>query len=1052
LKTYDILLEETSNPNIGNIEDIDEILVSIDQLIINGQYDTAEDVCKKLLDLKNEFQGLFKRLGIIYFKRQQMPEAQMFLKKELNFENKDIEVLKYLALIYLDKGDSLAVLDTLLEILIIDPNNKEVLQKINEIMRSANSDSYKLWQSFQEFENSTPAVFTIETALACNLRCPECAIGSDAISSRAKGYLKFDKFKIIADKIRPYVKYLYLHLWGEPMLNKEIFKMIEYSSKFTKTNISTNANIVDEEVAEKLILSGVSDIIVSIDGMTQNIYEKYRVGGDVEKAKNGLKYLTFYNNKNGNKVNIIPQFIVFKHNQHEMEDFRNFCSSLGLQTFFKAPYIRYDDSNFAYADNMEYHRAEFSSIKSIKDEMRNCVNPRNVFTMNIDGSVIICCHDYNKHTNFGNIFENNVLEIWNNPKYREFRWNILKGAAPAFCLTDCQTYKLSKDKIKELKNPNTFDTDSFTSKEKSELPNNNLNNHSKKINLCSGTIKLPGYINIDICQDSDIILDLEKDLLPFPNNSIDTLVCISAINYFSIQRGQEIINEVYRVLKPGGIARFGTQDLEVITEKYLNKDKEFYFQKSANGADRFKGRTIGEKLNEWFYGYEASGKKCKYVYDFETLALLFTNAGFVNIENKQFLDSKIKDIDKIDNRPEQMFFLEAEKLDDSKLKYSDGNKNYGLDVSEKRKFELQNHLLYAINWLKKSHDVTEDGGSSAMFYLRENRWHTSYPETTGYLIPTFLNYSKLYNDFEMFDRAVQMGDWEISIQRNEGGIGEPANAKQSEPRVFNTAQVLYGFLSLYQSTLEERFLQAAIKAGDWIVTKQNKNGSWHDYTHDGENCVHARTALPLYLLGILTGDKKYSLSAEKFVEWALEQVNGNGWFNNTSINTPNEKPWTHLIGYVLQGLYEISNLTNNIVLKNRIIRSLEAAADAICNTYDLYKSKLPGLPGTLDCNWKSDDQYTCITGNAQIAIFLAELRGTIDKDIYTRISDQLTNNIISVQLIDNIHNDNLLGGLTGSYPVSGGYCPDTIPNWGVKFFSDLLILKLNDTDTSLFPC
>ena len=137
---------------------------------------------------------------------------------------------------------------------------------------------------------STPEIFAIETILGCNLKCPECAIGGNFVS-RKKGWMTFIKFKLIADKIRPYCKYLYLHIWGEPMLNNDIYQMIEYASTFTRTNISTNGKSMTDKNAEMLIRSGVNDIIVSIDGVSQNVYEKYRVGGSVQKAINSLKML-----------------------------------------------------------------------------------------------------------------------------------------------------------------------------------------------------------------------------------------------------------------------------------------------------------------------------------------------------------------------------------------------------------------------------------------------------------------------------------------------------------------------------------------------------------------------------------------------------------------------------------------------------------------------------------------------------------------------------------------------------------------------------------------
>ena len=181
-----------------------------------------------------------------------------------------------------------------------------------------------------------------------------------------------------------------------------------------------------------------------------------------------------------------------------------------------------------------------------------------------------------------------------------------------------------------------------------------------KINLCSGAKKLTGYCNIDLVRNADLIIDLEKKLLPFADDSCEVVICISAINYFSRDRALAIIKDVFRVLKPGGITRFATQDLRLIAQKYVATDETFFNAKLQSGAARFAGETFGDKMNSWFYGYEtAGGKHCRYVYDFESLSLLFKKAGFNIIEQKKYCESRLPQIALIDNRPEQMFFLEA---------------------------------------------------------------------------------------------------------------------------------------------------------------------------------------------------------------------------------------------------------------------------------------------------------------------------------------------------------------------------------------------------------
>lgn len=189
-----------------------------------------------------------------------------------------------------------------------------------------------------------------------------------------------------------------------------------------------------------------------------------------------------------------------------------------------------------------------------------------------------------------------------------------------------------------------------------------LSTNQNKINLGSGSVLLPGYWNIDLSSKADLIIDLEKDLLPFAASSMEAVVCISTINYFTRERAQEIIRDVYRVLKPGGIARFASQDLRLIAERYIARDHSFFFQTLPNGRERFIGNTFGDKVNSWFYGYHTTGNKyCRYVYDYETLETLFREAGFSDVQQMDYQASSLPEIELIDNREDQMFFLEAKK-------------------------------------------------------------------------------------------------------------------------------------------------------------------------------------------------------------------------------------------------------------------------------------------------------------------------------------------------------------------------------------------------------
>ena len=291
-----------------------------------------------------------------------------------------------------------------------------------------------------EFNQLIPRIFIVEPVLGCDLKCPECAVGGNRINKK-KGWMRFEQFKIIADKIRPYCKILFLHHNGEPMLNKDIYKMIKYAATFCRTNISTNGQTLTEEKAEKLIASGVAEIIVSIDGFSQKIYERYRVGGSAGKALWALKMLQDFNLKYGNKVHIMAQFCVFKHNQHEMSWFNQFCNSIGLNPLFKAPLLR-PDSRYENADHPKFKRPQLPDKPLLRKAMKKCGTPKQDFTILLDGTCVLCCADNNGITNYGNIYQQDVLGIWNSPNFKKDRWDIITGNAPEFCVENCLSWSL----------------------------------------------------------------------------------------------------------------------------------------------------------------------------------------------------------------------------------------------------------------------------------------------------------------------------------------------------------------------------------------------------------------------------------------------------------------------------------------------------------------------------------------------------------------------------------------------------------------------------------
>lgn len=182
-----------------------------------------------------------------------------------------------------------------------------------------------------------------------------------------------------------------------------------------------------------------------------------------------------------------------------------------------------------------------------------------------------------------------------------------------------------------------------------------------KINLASGNQIIPGYLSSDVFRGVDLRLDLSKSKLPFPSGSVDSIICTSGINYITYGEARLLIKEIHRVLNDGGVCRMSVQDLDLLIKYYYENNTDFFNQKSADGTERFPGFDIADKFNNWFSGFYANGHSCKYVYNYESLKHLFVDGGFRTVERKAYLESRLDNINLIDNRADQMFFLEAVK-------------------------------------------------------------------------------------------------------------------------------------------------------------------------------------------------------------------------------------------------------------------------------------------------------------------------------------------------------------------------------------------------------
>jgi hypothetical protein len=353
---------------------------------------------------------------------------------------------------------------------------------------------------------------------------------------------------------------------------------------------------------------------------------------------------------------------------------------------------------------------------------------------------------------------------------------------------------------------------------------------------------------------------------------------------------------------------------------------------------------------------------------------------------------------------------------------------------------LREHAAAAMEWLRRAQDQTGCGGVAALYSLTEG-WGGPYPETTGYIIETFLDWADRAGVPDDVERARRMGDWEIDVQLPNGAV-RGLSGINPHPIVFNTGQVIFGWVALARRTGDERYTQAARRAGDWLVEVMDEDGKWSRHVYrDVPTVYHARVAWALHELAAFTGDSRYAEAANRNLRWTLAQRTPTGHFRHMGFDE-GVAPFTHTIAYTLRGLQESARFVDG-ELRAAMQESVRMACDRIVRAYELRKShpnRMPQpLPATLDSDWKSRDRFSCLTGNVQLAAILLREHRRMRDVRYLNAALKLIDQVAATQPLNTRH-PGVRGGIAGSFPVWGRYMRMAYPNWAAKFFVDAVLL------------
>ena len=341
----------------------------------------------------------------------------------------------------------------------------------------------------------------------------------------------------------------------------------------------------------------------------------------------------------------------------------------------------------------------------------------------------------------------------------------------------------------------------------------------------------------------------------------------------------------------------------------------------------------------------------------------------------------------------------------------------------------------ALDWLGAAQDnsLSSDGGI-ARDYSLVSGWRASYPETSGYIVPTLLRGQPGHPNEVPRERARAVLDWLVSIQLDGGGFqGGVIGQTPVVPVTFNTGQILIGLASGV-SELGEEYRASMRGAADWLVRTQDDDGAWRKnptpFAKEGEKAYETHVAWGLLEAARREPSRGYAEAALRNIRWALTKQRPNGWFADCCLNDAS-RPLTHTIGYALRGVVEGYRFAKDESLLDAALLTANGAMSALrSNGF---------LPGRLNADWSGAVTWACLTGTVQIAHCWLLLY-QITSDAKFLDAARLANSYVRARVrIDGT--PEMCGGVKGSFPVDGEYGQFEYLSWACKFFIDANILE-----------
>ena len=288
-----------------------------------------------------------------------------------------------------------------------------------------------------------PTSLSIEPTTSCNLRCPECPSGMRSFS-RPTGMLQEKLFEQVIDQIKGHLSWLHLYFQGEPFLNPRFLEMVKYAdSRGIFTSTSTNAHYLGAQQVKGILASGLKQLIVSMDGITQEVYEQYRVGGNLEKVQESLKLLISERTKSCKKFpQIVLQFLVTGQNEHQLPALKTWAKSMKVDELQLKTTQIYDFENGSELIPTDLGYSRYIPIGNGKWQLKKqpenkCWRMWQGAVVTWDGKVVPCCFDKDADHVIGELKNQSLATIWQSLTYFNFRKQLLSDRSEIEICRNC---------------------------------------------------------------------------------------------------------------------------------------------------------------------------------------------------------------------------------------------------------------------------------------------------------------------------------------------------------------------------------------------------------------------------------------------------------------------------------------------------------------------------------------------------------------------------------------------------------------------------------------